>query len=129
MRPHGPSSYDLRWRRRELPGLLLLCVMASGVVALRSCRPRRRVGMAIDVIPDRVESARQKINPNTASGASLQRLPGIGPTRANGIIEYRRQHWDRPFRSAADLEAVEGIGPGTVERIKPYLDFGGDGGR
>ena len=82
----------------------------------------------MDVIPGRVESARQKINPNTASGASLQRLPGVGPTRANGIIEYRRRHWYRPFRKAEDLEAVDGIGPGTVERIRPYLDFGEDGG-
>ena len=66
---------------------------------------------------------REKIDPNTASAASLRRLPGIGPARAGAIIEHRRQSRPdrRAFERAEDLQAVSGIGHGTVKRIRADL--------
>ena len=55
-----------------------------------------------------------------AAVASLMRLPGIGRVRAMDIAAGRSQ---QPFGCAADLERVRGIGPKTVEKIKPYLTF------
>ena len=65
------------------------------------------------------------INPNTAEIASLVRLPGIGPARARDIVEYRNSpEVDKPaFKCASDMENIKGIGPKTVEKIKPYLTF------
>jgi competence protein ComEA len=70
-----------------------------------------------------------KINPNTASAASLTRLPGIGLTRANDIVTYRDklvQDHDKnqlPFSSSEDLSKIKGIGPKTCNQIKEYLIF------
>jgi len=65
------------------------------------------------------------INPNTAEIASLVRLPGIGPVRARDIVEYRNSPGvDRPaFKHASDMENIKGIGPKTVEKLVPYLEF------
>lgn len=55
------------------------------------------------------------INPNTAARDELMRLPGIGEVTANRIIEKR------PYVSMDDLTRVTGIGPKTLERIRPFL--------
>ena len=58
------------------------------------------------------------LDPNTAPADSLELLPGIGPTKAARIIEFRRTH--RIVR-AEDLLLVNGIGEKTLERIRPFL--------
>ncbi len=51
---------------------------------------------------------------NTADAATISaELKGIGPTKAQAIVEYREKHG--PFKSAADLSLVKGIGERTVE--------------
>ncbi len=52
-----------------------------------------------------------RININTASAAELETLPGVGPSRAQTIID------NRPFASVEDLERVPGIGPKTLESL------------
>jgi len=67
-----------------------------------------------------------RVNPNSDSAASLMRLPNIGPSRAGAIIEYRRQFATEGkdvFENAADLQKIKGIGPKTVETIRPWLCF------
>jgi len=62
------------------------------------------------------------ININTASQAELETLPGIGPTTAQRIIEYREQNG--PFVNTEDIINVPGIGSGTYERIKNLITVG-----
>ena len=62
-----------------------------------------------------------RIDPNRASPGELQELPGIGPELADRLIE------NRPYKRVEDLDRVPGIGPITVEKLRPYLDFGGVG--
>jgi competence protein ComEA len=52
---------------------------------------------------------------NSAPRSDLMRLPGIGETLANRIIEKR------PYARLTDLLEVEGIGPATYRRLKPRL--------
>ena len=59
------------------------------------------------------------IDINIASQAELESLPGIGPTTAQKIIEYREQNG--PFLAIEDIVNVSGIGPGTYERIKDLI--------
>ena len=59
----------------------------------------------------------EKLNPNTAARDELMRLPGIGETLANRIIE------ERPYSSAQDLSTVNGIGDETLKKIRIFLDF------
>lgn len=69
-----------------------------------------------------------KINPNSANAPSLERLAGIGPARAKAIIDYRQKYTNktgqnRVYKKPSDLMKVHGIGPKTVEKIKPFLVF------
>ena len=61
------------------------------------------------------------INPNTATPAELEQLPGIGPALAAVIEEYRQQ--GGRFRTPQDLLEVSGIGPETLKRFEAYLVF------
>jgi len=62
------------------------------------------------------------ININTASTFELETLPGIGPTIAQKIVDYREQNG--PFVSNEDIVNVSGIGPGIYERIKDLITVG-----
>jgi len=59
------------------------------------------------------------LDPNLATQADLEALPGIGPVLAKRIIAYRTAHG--PFKKIGDLEKVSGIGPKKLEKIEPYL--------
>lgn len=69
-----------------------------------------------------VTSSTELININTASQAELESLPGIGPTTAVKIIDYREANG--PFLNPEDIINVSGIGPGTYERIKDLITVG-----
>ena len=58
------------------------------------------------------------INVNTASETELEDLPGVGPVTAAAIIDYRTQNG--PFAAVDDLIDVSGIGPSTLEQIRPF---------
>jgi len=61
----------------------------------------------------------QRIDVNRAEVWLLDALPGIGPTRAQAIVDYRRKNG--PFRSTNELMKVDGIGTATYERIRPLI--------
>jgi competence protein ComEA len=73
-------------------------------------------------MPEVVTSTTELINLNTASSLELEALPGIGPTTAQKIVDYREQNG--PFINAEDIINVSGIGPGTYERIKDLITVG-----
>lgn len=63
----------------------------------------------------------ERIDPNRATSAELDRLPGVGPSVADAIVREReRGGW---YGDADDLERVRGIGPATAARITPLLDL------
>ena len=64
------------------------------------------------------------VNVNTASQSQLETLPGIGPSKANAIIEYRNTNG--AFTSLAQLDAVPGIGPATLQKLSPHVSFDGE---
>ncbi len=62
------------------------------------------------------------VNLNEASPVELERLPGVGPTRAQQIVEHRRTH---PFHKIDELTKVKGFGRKTFGRLRPYLAISG----
>ena len=57
-----------------------------------------------------------KVNINTANQSELDRLPGIGPSLAERIIEYREENGN--FKNIEDLQNVKGIGDAKFADIK-----------
>jgi len=63
--------------------------------------------------------ARYLVDINNAQWPEFAELPQIGETLARRIVESRGT--DGPFGDHADLLRVNGIGPRTLERLKPFL--------
>ena len=59
------------------------------------------------------------VNINTATQTELETLPGIGPSLALKIINYRKENGK--FSSIEDIKNVSGIGDAKFENIKNYI--------
>jgi competence protein ComEA len=62
------------------------------------------------------------VNLNQADFDQLTLLPGVGPTKARRIVEWRAKH---PFRRIEELTRVKGFGRKTFARLKAYLAVAG----
>ena len=63
-----------------------------------------------------------KIDINTADTRTLSTLPGIGPAKAQAIIEWREENGG--FKHVRDMQNVPGIGPRTYEQIREQIAVG-----
>ena len=67
-------------------------------------------------------SLRSKIVPfdlNRSDENQLAAVPGLGPTLARRIVLHRERHG--LFQSVDELDKITGIGPATIERLRPFL--------
>lgn len=94
--------------------LLLICLVSTD--ELRGGRREQALSP---------RAARLLLDPNTATRDELMLLPRIGPALSKRIVSYRESTMTTPaFSSADDLDRVRGIGPITVEKLRPHLCFG-----
>lgn len=112
---------DLRWRRGNQAALLVLGIAALAGVCLQAHHQQVGGGDSFPTDGALERLTTEKIDPNTASAASMMRLPGVGSVRAAAIVAWREAPGHAPFHSAADLSAVPGIGPITASRAAPHL--------
>jgi competence protein ComEA len=59
-----------------------------------------------------------RVNINTGNASELERLPGVGPARAREIVRLRNERG--AFGTVDELLDVRGIGPVTLERLRPF---------
>ncbi|MDZ4226903.1 MAG: helix-hairpin-helix domain-containing protein, partial [Patescibacteria group bacterium] len=64
------------------------------------------------------------ININTSDAAMLQTLNGIGPSKAQAIVDYRNA--SGPFATIEEIKNVSGIGDATFNNIKDFITVGED---
>ena len=62
-----------------------------------------------------------RVDINRADRGELMMLPGIGPSLADRILDYRETHG--PFDGLNDLRKVSGIGPATLEKLRPRIQI------
>lgn len=73
----------------------------------------------IDVEMAQPQAASFEVDLNRADWPELAQLPGIGKTLAERILDSRNS--EGPFVDHEDLMRVRGIGPKTLEAVRPYL--------
>ena len=77
---------------------------------------------ATPVTPGESRSSSGVVNLNDASTDQLELLPGVGPSRATAIVNYRKLH---PFKHVEELQRIKGIGKKTFARLRPLLALSG----
>jgi len=120
-KPQADSAPQSSWllRRADQAGVAVL--VAAGLVStigwwvfqggLR--------GRVIEVDRAEPKVARFEVDLNAADWPELAALPGVGETLARRIVESRQK--DGPFADHDELRRVRGIGPKTLENLRPYL--------
>jgi competence ComEA-like helix-hairpin-helix protein len=125
--PPGPDATGRSRSIRDVAVPIIVFLPLAWLVATASTE-------RVAVPPDGADGANAatlatRVDPNRAPWWELTALPRIGDKTAQSIVAYREAHRAKygqdaiAFRSAHDLTRVKGIGPKTVERLRPMLVF------
>jgi competence protein ComEA len=102
--------------QRVVVGVLLLGLVILGAFRLGDYFTGRTI-VEYDELSRR--EIRFVVDLNRADATELAKLPVIGPAIARRIVEYR-DHYGA-FRTIDELGDVTGIGPKTLEAIRPHV--------
>lgn len=80
----------------------------------------RRIVLALALLPLAAMAA--EIDINTATVEQLDQLKGIGPVKAEAIVQYRTEKG--AFKSVDELLNVPGIGEKSLEPIRDHITVG-----
>ena len=108
------------WRRTDQAAIAVIvtsCSLVLGATLVWQITLHHRW---IDIDHEVVEPIAFRVDVNEAPWPELALLPGIGETAARELVQFRQRHGR--FRTETDLLRVPGIGPRTVERLRPYLE-------
>jgi competence protein ComEA len=103
--------------KADLNGLNLASPVTDGMQVLVPTRARAAPPAATS-LPGATPTP-APVNINSADQLTLETIPGIGPVTATAILEYRERVG--PFGSIDELIEVSGIGPATLEAMRPYV--------
>jgi comEA protein len=95
--------------KREFTSLLILVLVLFSL---------NQLGFAQATAPSK-ETGKTVVNINSAGQGELERLPGIGPSLAKKILEFRQKNGQ--FKTPNDLMAVPGIGEKKFEQLKSMI--------
>jgi competence ComEA-like helix-hairpin-helix protein len=94
-------------------------IAAAGLCILLACAIPGAIARSAPGTGPSVPAPDMRLDVNTANHAELMALPGIGRALATAILDYRAAHG--PFASLDALDAVRGIGPRTIEDLRPLV--------
>jgi competence protein ComEA len=115
-RPSGPR---LTLRRADQAVAAAITIVALAFIAGWCIWQGQLRGRLIDIERAEPIAIDFRIDVNRADWPELALMPNIGEQLAKRIVEDRAQHG--PFRDMAELRRVRGIGPKTLEGMKPFL--------
>src|SRR6267142_888133 len=116
------------WTPRQRLALSFLILLILSYLFIRSHFNPSRISTPQPAEGPRAAELLDKLDPNTASISDLSALPNLGPAMARRILEdreqFQKQHPNQPaYKNLNDLQRIKGIGPATLENLKPYLKF------
>ena len=100
-------------RRADLSLVNLAAPVADGIQVVV---PRRVAADAAEVQSGTAEAPSGPVHLNSATLEQLDALPGVGPSTAQKILDFRQEHG--AFTSVDELDAVPGIGPARLEQLR-----------
>ena len=123
-------SAVVRWASVLCTAMLLSLGASSSAVAQSRNAAHTNSSGAVNTAPNAGRASQSSapvegvVNINTATEDELQRLPRVGPSRAQAIVALRARV--QRFRAADDLLRVRGIGRASMRRLRPYVTLTGD---
>lgn len=108
----GPEATRLLQRQHIVVAVSL--VLLFGLILYRG------YGNHLGLRPiEAVSPQHAPIDLNRADRVELLQLPGVGPSLADAILAHRESQGG--FRTVEDIQQVRGVGPKTLEKLKPWL--------
>ncbi len=115
------------WLTKQERVILALLGVLTLVGLGMLCWQRQRPPLTVEGTPTAVQATQwdqtleraRRVDVNTADVAELERLPNVGPTLAQRIVEDRHAHGR--FQTAEELRRVRGLGPKMLERLKDNI--------
>ncbi len=104
--------------------LYRVTTLRAPVVSAPATEPEDGEAGPEDARPDSLLPG-ERIDINTAGAADLARLPQIGASRAQAIIDWREENGG--FQTIEDLMQVKGIGEGIFGQVRDYITVDGTG--
>ena len=122
------SPVERGWTRAQRHALMAFLAAFLVVLVWRFAMNRAYVPDPAPTLGSRAGELATRIDPNSADWQALAAIPTLGEKRAKEIVAYRERVRSNtsnliPFRRPSDLSHIRGIGPATVENLKPYLIF------
>lgn len=122
-----PESHEpWGWHRQQR--IMLAVLLAIGLCVILMIWRQRSARLPDDelqVSHQSIPELETLLDPNTATAASLSRIPGIGPQLAERIVTFREARMTSVsgpvFVKLADLGVVPGIGKKKLEQMRPWL--------
>lgn len=129
----GNSNLDYKIYRVQHIILLSVIIFFLIIFSIHLYFNQLRIDHGLIINQASVVETEFKINPNTASWETIALLPGIGPAKAQAIVQFRDDYIKNThindgdnmncFCKPSDLEKVKGIGPIIIDLVKNNLVF------
>jgi len=112
----------LQWTKRDRWFLAILTLVILALLAIQFARLAGWGLKPLEVIRPEDRKYEFKIDVNQASWVEWMQLEGIGEATAKKIVADREANG--PFKSVDEVQRVKGIGPATLEKMRPWLVCG-----
>lgn len=117
--PQPPTPRRPLLRRADQATVAALLACGLAVLAWKWVAWGGLQGRLIEIDREPPLRAAFIVDINRADWPELAQVPGVGETLARRIIERREQLG--PYSDNQELLAIQGIGPRTLDRMRPYL--------
>lgn len=117
--PHSDDDVVLHWTARDR---WFFAVLALVILLLLGIQFARLAGWGLkplEIVRPESRKYEFQLEVNSASWVEWMQLEGIGEATARKIVADREKNG--PFNSVDDVVRVSGIGPATLEKIRPWL--------
>lgn len=111
MKPHKPKYFNVyKLAIKIVPALILMLLLNA------NCKNAPQHLLTVDF--KQIEAGKT-LDLNAATASEIEKLPGIGPTLAARIVEFRDRNG--PFRRSEDVILVRAMSDSRFRKIRPLV--------